>query len=103
MHGPDGHGYKNKVQFLEIQKPHYIRYKHCGDGEGDPDVDFEARITLEAVGEGTNMTFEQVFPSREELEKADKKYMAVEGGKQHVAKFGRYLETLKQRILYDRT
>ena len=26
MHGPDGHDYKNKTQFIDIKKPHYIYY-----------------------------------------------------------------------------
>lgn len=33
MHGPDGHDYKNKIQFIEIKKPNLISYKHIGDGE----------------------------------------------------------------------
>lgn len=95
MHGPDGHDYKNKVQFTEIQKPHFIHYKHLGDGDGATDVDFLAKIVFEEVGDGTNLTMEQIFPSREELERVNKKYGAIEGGKQHIGKFAKYLETLR--------
>ena len=96
MHGSDGHDYKNKIQFTEIKKPHHIYYKHLGDGEGSKDVDFLAKIIFEEAGEGTNLTLEQIFQSKEELERVDKKYHAIEGAKQHIGNFGKYLETLKK-------
>ncbi|KXZ32841.1 ATPase [Leptospira santarosai] len=95
MHGPDGRDYKNKIQFIDIQKPHYIYYKHLGDGEGAGDVDFQSRIIFEKIGEGTNLTMEQIFPNKEELERVNKKYGAIEGGKQHVGNLAKYLETFK--------
>ncbi|MCG6169405.1 SRPBCC domain-containing protein [Leptospira sp. FAT2] len=95
MHGPDGHDYKNKIQFIEIKKPYHIYYKHLGDGEGAKDVDFQAKVTFEEVGEGTNLTMEQIFPSKEELERVNQKYGAIEGGKQHVANLSKYAESLK--------
>ena len=95
MHGLDGHDYKNKTQFIEIMKPHYIYYKHLGDGEGAQDVVFEAKITFEAANAGTNLTMEQIFPSKEELERVNKKYAAIEGAKQHIANFGKYLNKIK--------
>ncbi|EMG19377.1 putative toxin-antitoxin system, toxin component [Leptospira interrogans serovar Copenhageni str. LT2050] len=51
---------------------------------------------FEQVGEGTNLTVEQVFSSKEELERINKKYGAIEGAKQHIAKFSKYLETLNR-------
>lgn len=95
MHGPDGHDYKNKIQFVDIKKPHYINYKHLGDGEGAKDVDFQSKITFEKAGKGTNITMEQIFPSKEELERVNKKYGAIEGAKQHIGNLGKYLETLR--------
>lgn len=94
MHGPDGQDYQNKIQFVDIQKPYFIYYKHLGDGEGDRDVHFEAKITFEEAGKGTNLILEQIFPSKEELERINNKYGAIEGAKQHLGKFGKYLETL---------
>ncbi|KAA1268746.1 SRPBCC family protein [Leptospira interrogans] len=96
MHGPDGHDYKNKIQFIDISKPNYIYYKHLGDGEGAKDVDFQSRVMFEQAGEGTNLTVEQIFSSKEELERINKKYGAIEGAKQHIAKFSKYLETLNR-------
>ena len=95
MHGPDGHDYKNKIQFIDIKRPHHIYYKHIGDGEGTEDVDFQSKIIFKEAGEGTNLTMEQIFPSKEELERVNKKYGAIEGGKQHLGNLGKYLETLK--------
>ncbi|WP_374080131.1 SRPBCC family protein [Bdellovibrio bacteriovorus] len=95
MHGPDGHDYRNRIQFTDIKKPHYIHYKHLGDGEGDTDVHFHSKITFEEAGEGTNLTMEQIFPTKEELERVNKKYGAVEGGKQHIGNLAKYLDTLK--------
>lgn len=92
MHGPDGQDYKNKIQFLEIKKPYFISYKHAGDGEGDADVDFESRIFFESAEEGTNLTMEQIFPSREELERVNRKYGAIEGGKQHLGHLEKHLK-----------
>jgi uncharacterized protein YndB with AHSA1/START domain len=95
MHGPDGHDYENKVQFLEIRAPFFIRYKHLGSGEGDPDVDFEARVHFEEFGNGTNLTFEQIFSSQKELERVNAKYGAVQGAQQHIGSFCQYALNLK--------
>lgn len=92
---PDGHDYKNKIRFIEIKKPYYIHYQHLGDGEGTKDVDFQSKILFEEAGAGTNLTMEQIFPNREELERVNKKYGAIEGGKQHIGNLGKYLESIK--------
>ena len=95
MHGPDGHDYKNKIQFTDIKKPEHIFYRHLGDGEGETDVNFESRIFFEKAGDGTNLTMEQIFPTKEELERVNKKYGAIEGGRQHLGNLNKYL--LKKR------
>jgi uncharacterized protein YndB with AHSA1/START domain len=96
MHGPDGKDYQNRIQFTEIKKPHFIYYKHLGHGEGVQDVVFESRIIFEEAGEGTNLAMEQIFPSKEELERIGHKYGAIEGGKQHLGNLGKYLEKLRR-------
>ncbi|TGM56712.1 SRPBCC domain-containing protein [Leptospira vanthielii] len=95
MHGPDGHDYKNKIQFIDIQKPHFISYKHLGDGEGDEDVNFQSKIIFEKAGNGTNLVMEQQFTSKQELERVNEKYGAIEGGKQHIGNLAKYLEKIK--------
>ncbi|TGN07696.1 SRPBCC family protein [Leptospira bandrabouensis] len=96
MHGPDGHDYKNKIQFIEISKPHFILYQHLGDGEGDEDVNFQSRIVFEKAGEGTNLIMEQIFSDKQELERVNKKYGAIEGGKQHIGNLAKYLERISK-------
>jgi hypothetical protein len=39
---------------------------------------------------------EQLFPSKEELERINIKYGAIEGAKQHIGKLGTFLEKLKK-------
>ena len=94
MHGPDGTDYGNRVQFTEIRKPFFISYKHMGDGGETADVAFEASILFEASGEGANLTFEQIFRSKAELEHMNAKYGAIEGAIQHIGNFAKYLESL---------
>ncbi|MDF3821246.1 SRPBCC domain-containing protein [Leptospira sp. 96542] len=90
MHGPDGRNYKNKVQYLQIQKPNIISYKHIGDEDGFEDVNFVSNILFENSGEGTNFRMEQIFSTKEELERVNTKYGAIEGAKQHIANFANY-------------
>ncbi len=52
---------------------------------------FEATITLEETAGGTLVTLRQLFPSRESRDEVIKKYGAIEGGKQHLAKLEAYL------------
>ena len=92
MHGPDGSDYKNKIQFTEIKKPHSIHYKHLGSGEDVGDVHFLSSIIFEEADGGTNLTMEQIFPSKEELERLANTYGVIEGGKQHLGNLGKYLE-----------
>lgn len=95
MHGPDGTDFKNRVQFIEIDRPHRIVYKHLGaDGETE-DVSFRTVITMEPSGEGTHLTMEQDFSTKEELERVNEKYGAIEGGIQHAENLAKYLATLK--------
>ncbi len=91
MHGPDGQDYQNKIQFLEIQKPHLIFYQQLGHGEDVQEVSFQSRITFEEAGMGTNLTMTQLFPSQQELERVAVHYGAIEGGKQHLGNLAKYL------------
>ncbi len=100
MHGPDGTDYKNKIQFIEINKPHHIYYKHIGDGGDTEDVHFQTRIIFESSGEGTNLTMEQEFPSKEELDRINKQYGAIEGGKQHTENLGNYINSIIIKSIY---
>ena len=52
-------------------KPGPPAYKHIGEGENAEDVHLQTRITFEKADEGTNLTIEQEFPTKEELERVD--------------------------------
>lgn len=97
MHGPDGKDFKNRIQYMEIQKPNRIRLRHIGDGDTNQteDVHMEAVITFQKTQNGeTDLTMEQIFPSKEELERVEKEYGAIEGGRQHIGNLGKYIESL---------
>lgn len=100
MHGPDGRDYKNKIQFLKIERPSLISYQHIGDGEGDEDVNFRSEISFETTNQGksTNLTMVQVFSTKQELERVNQKYGAIEGGKQHVGNLEYYLKKILKTI-----
>lgn len=93
MHGPDGRDYLNKVQYLEVVPPEKLVYQHADDGEAEP-VSFHVTVTLETQGDHTKLTMRQVFASREELERLNRDYGAIEGGKQTLTRLGEYLQNL---------
>ncbi|MCB9091411.1 MAG: SRPBCC domain-containing protein [Halobacteriovoraceae bacterium] len=95
MHGPDGTDYNNKIQFVEISKPNLIIYKHIGEGQKTEDVHFHTQIKFEKMNNGTTVIMEQDFGTKEELEKVNEQYGAIEGGIQHIDNLGKYLESLK--------
>ena len=88
-----GMNYKNRMQFVEIQKPRLIAYKHLGDGDAKDteDVHFRGRITFEPSGTGTLLVMEQEFPTEAELKRVENEYGAIEGGKQHLGNLAKYL------------
>lgn len=95
MHGPDGTDFKNRVQFLEIDRPNKLMYKHLGVDGDTADVNFHTVITFERSGEGTNLTMVQDFFTEEQLNFVNDKYGAIEGGIQHAENLAKYLATLK--------
>jgi uncharacterized protein YndB with AHSA1/START domain len=59
MHGPDGTGYPNQSEFLEIIPDAKVRLRHVNLPR------FELSITLEAHGTGTFVDWVGVFENRE--------------------------------------
>ncbi|MBS1511344.1 MAG: SRPBCC family protein [Bacteroidetes bacterium] len=93
MHGPDGRDYPNKIIFLEIDAPHKLVYQHSGDEDTEP-VNFHVTITLQAEGNGTRLVMHSIFASAEELERLNREYGAIEGGKQHISRLSIYVDSL---------
>jgi uncharacterized protein YndB with AHSA1/START domain len=90
MHGPDGRDYPNRVIFIDVVKPEKLVYRHSGDDDTE-DVDFHTTVTFEKQGNQTKLTMHSVFSSAEELERVNREYGAIEGGKQTVNRLAEYL------------
>ena len=88
MVGPDGTRYPNHSVFKEITPPSKLVFDH-GDGQR---VWFEATVLLEKTDGGTRITLRQLYPSQDSRDEVVKKYGAIEGGKQHLAKLEAYLK-----------
>ena len=95
MHGPDGRDYQNRLVFEAIEAPARIVSRHGGDG--DDALEFashETRITLEADGDATRLTWRLVFVSVAERDRIAREYGAVEGGQQTVGRLADYIAEL---------
>lgn len=88
MVGPDGTRYPNHSVFREVTPPARLVFDH-GDGKR---VWFEASIVLQETDRGTLITLRKLFPSSDSRDEVVKKYGAIEGGKQHLAKLEAYVK-----------
>src|SRR5579863_1563908 len=61
MHGPDGRDYQNRVVFEVIEPPARVVSRHGGDDQGGEITSHETRISLEAQGDKTRLTWRLVF------------------------------------------
>jgi uncharacterized protein YndB with AHSA1/START domain len=94
MHGPDGRDYPNKIIFSEVVKPEKLVYHHAGDDDTEP-VSFHVTVTFEVEEGKTRLTMNSDFGSAEELERVDKEYGAIEGGKQTITRLAEYLLSIQ--------
>lgn len=76
MHGPDGVSYPNEAQFVAVDKPERIVFKHLSGPE------FEATIRLEPAGRQTRLEWTMRFPSAAECAKV--RHFAVEANEQNL-------------------
>lgn len=93
MRGPDGTDYKNKIVFLEVEKPEHLVYKH-GPEKGTEPVTFETMVTFAERGGKTELTMRMLFPSAEILDQVVKKYGAIEGANQTLGRLEEHLRNL---------
>lgn len=92
MVGPDGRVFPNRQEYLEIEKPNRLVYKHGDDKNHDM---FRATVMFTQVGEKTRVSLSTLFPSKEARDTMVEKVGAIEGGKQHLANLGDYLKGMK--------
>ena len=90
MHGPDGRDYQNQVVFDVIDPPARIVSHHVGGDDVEP-ASHETRITLEAEGDMSRLTWRLVFASIAERDRISREYGAVEGGQQTVSRLADYV------------
>ncbi|MBI1310567.1 hypothetical protein GC176_04600 [bacterium] len=93
MHGPDGHDYVNRIDYLEIDEPSRLVYALGGEVL-DNDVSFRTEVVFEPVGEDgreTQVTMRSIFPTADARDFVIDSCGAVEGGKQHLANLEVYL------------
>jgi uncharacterized protein YndB with AHSA1/START domain len=90
MHGPDGRDYQNRVVFDVIDPPARIVSHHTG-GDDVEATSHETRITLEAEGDKTRLTWRLVFVSIAERDRIAREYGAVEGAQQTVGRLADYV------------
>jgi uncharacterized protein YndB with AHSA1/START domain len=93
MHGPDGRDYQNRQEFDVIEPPARIVAHHGGGDDVEP-ASHETRITLEAEGDKTRLTWRLVFASAAERDRIAREYGAVEGGQQTVGRLADYVAEL---------
>ncbi|MCA8950176.1 MAG: SRPBCC domain-containing protein [Planctomycetes bacterium] len=91
MHGPDGRDYDNEIEYVAIEAPHHIHYRHVGAPDTEP-VRFETHVTFAALGDRTLLTMEARFPSNEELTRVENEYGAAIGMLQTVARLAGLFE-----------
>ena len=93
MHGPDGTDYPNYTVYREVVPPERLVYDNASEQHA-PDT-FRATITFDEVsGSRTRVTLRMVVATPEQLEEM-KKFGAVEGGQQTLARLAEYLESSK--------
>ena len=94
MHGPDGHDYANRIEYIEIIEPSKLVYQHGGEGATES-IRFRAEVTFEQLGDKqTRVTLRSIFPTPEARDYVINNFGAVEGGKQHLANLEDYLVSM---------
>jgi uncharacterized protein YndB with AHSA1/START domain len=81
MHGPDGTDYKNRIVYVEINRPEKIAYRHGGEDE-HAYVQFTSTVTFTEEQGKTRVTLRALFETAEARNFVAEKHGAVEGAKQ---------------------
>jgi uncharacterized protein YndB with AHSA1/START domain len=91
MHGPDGRDYLNHIVFDEVVRPERIVYTHVPERGTEP-VSFQTTVTFVAHGDKTMLTMRGVFATAAERDAVVRKYGALEGAHQTIARLAGYVE-----------
>ena len=91
MHGPDGTNFDNYVRFLEVVEGERLVFDQ---GSRADDVMHSSSIVLEDADGGTLVTLRVIFPTRVRRDEVVKKFNAIEGGNQTLARLAEHLRTM---------
>ena len=91
MHGPDGTNFDNYVRFLEVVERERLVFDQ---GSRADDVMHSSSIVLEDADGGTLVTLRVIFPTRARRDEVVKKFNAIEGGNQTLARLAEHLRTM---------
>jgi uncharacterized protein YndB with AHSA1/START domain len=88
-----GHGqaFRNDVVYMAVERPRRIVFVHGEPGARDR---FVAVATFEPSDDGTTVSLESRFPSRDDRQRAADEYGASEGLRQTLGNLDRYLEEI---------
>ena len=90
MHGPDGTDYRNEVIYTTIVEPELIEYDH------GPSPVFHVTIKFDDEGKDkTKLSWQLLFPTKEERDRTAEKFGAVEGLKQTIGRLDEYIAKAK--------
>lgn len=90
MHGPDGTDYQNWIRYHEVVRPERLVYDH--GSTTDTPAHFHVNITFVECGGKTELTMRSVFPTAAARDEVVRRYGAVVGGKQTLARLAEMIE-----------
>ncbi|QGZ43131.1 ATPase [Pseudoduganella flava] len=88
MTGPDGTVWPNLIEYVEVERPARLVYRHGSGSDADPA--FDVIVTFEDTGGTTLLTMRSVFASPEALAEV-RRYGAEELGNQTIDKLAAYI------------
>jgi uncharacterized protein YndB with AHSA1/START domain len=94
MHGPDGRDYKNRIVYLQVERPTFLAYQHAGEGV-DAGVQFHSTLTLGEMFGKTSLTLRMLFATAEAREHNVKTYHSIEGGTQTLERLAQFVEGVR--------
>lgn len=92
MHGM-GQDWDNKIEYVEVQKPSLLTYKHSG--AKNEDYNFTVSVSFEEVEGKTLLTMKSIFKSKEIIDELNRQVNAIEGGKQTLNRLENYVKGMR--------
>ncbi|HEX2152719.1 MAG TPA: SRPBCC family protein [Acidimicrobiia bacterium] len=89
MHGPDRTDYPNVIEWIEIEAPKRMVFRH-GATVDDPES-FISTVTLVLKGIGTEVTLRTIFSTASQREKVVWEYRAIEGAEQTLGRLAEHV------------